>query len=306
MNRRMNGQWLRSVRLAVALAAIWLSFLPTAFAYELAEGWRAQVLVRGLPQVDNLALDAQGRLYATLEKYDGAGRLIRLDTHGITVLLDKLNKPDGLAISGNQLLLTEEITNGRIIRYDLSDGSHTVLARLDHAEGVVSLPDGSWILSEDQRRGRLVRLLPNGKIQPLADGLRRPEGLALGPDGTLYIAETLTGRVLSLRRNTLQVVVRGVVQPDQLAIDRQGRLWISEDSHKGRLLRLDKEGLVTIVSELDAPQGIVFMGDRVLVAEQNAGRILMLIPPGDTADTPMEEHLTGGGATAPAGRKITP
>lgn len=48
------------------------------------------------------------------------------------------------------------------------------------------------------RRQTLERIDPQGNLSPFADGFGRASGLAFGPDGTLYVADTMRGKVLRI------------------------------------------------------------------------------------------------------------
>ena len=99
-------------------------------------------------------------------------------------------------------------------------------------------------------------------------------------DGTLVIAETATGRVISWRDGNMTVLAEDLDEPDQVRIGPDGAVWITEDAEPGRLLRFRNGSLETILSGLMAPQGIAFTAQgEILVAEQRRGRILVVTPP---------------------------
>jgi gluconolactonase len=62
----------------------------------------------------------------------------------------------------------------------------TVTTGLRFPEGPVALPDGSVVLVEIER-GTITRVEPNGATRVVAEPGGGPNGLALGPDGKLYI-----------------------------------------------------------------------------------------------------------------------
>lgn len=57
---------------------------------------------------------------------------------------------------------------------------------LQFPEGPVALPDGSVLVAEI-RGGRIRRIRPDGRTDTLAECGGGPNGLALGPDGALYV-----------------------------------------------------------------------------------------------------------------------
>ena len=242
-----------------------------------APGWQYRIYAEDLPRIDNIAFDRYGNLYGTLERSRGRGKLMRIGTPSHKVILDGLNRPDGLVVVGDKLYVAEESMGGRIIELDLKTSQYRTLAQLDMAEGIEPLPGGGLVLSQDMGKGSLVHLGLDGKLTPLYPGLVRPEGLAVDRHGGIYIAETGTGRVLRLFKSRLSVMVANINKPDQLLLQSDGSLWISEDAKDGRLLRLNEGKLEVIMEHLKSPQGMVFTSDgTLLLAEQGRDRILAI------------------------------
>lgn len=243
-----------------------------------APGWKMAVLAENLPSVDNLALGPDGALYATLELDQREGRVVRLDREGMTVVLGALQRADGLLIQGSHLFVTEEIVAGRVMMMGLASGRVAVLGNYHKPEGIGLLSNGQVVIAEDRRDGRLLRLDGGGAVTVVAGGLERPEGLAVAADDTIYVAETATGKVLALRDGRLETVAEGITNPDQLRLDRNGHLWVTEDASPGRLLRIGPDGTAVVASGMHFPQGILERGGAMLVAEQGRGRILAFTP----------------------------
>ena len=71
-----------------------------------------------------------------------------------------------------------------------ANAQYTVVARgLGAPEGPKWLADGSILVCE-MARGFLSRVLPGGKVEKIADLGGSPNGVAIGPDGAAYVAET--------------------------------------------------------------------------------------------------------------------
>ena len=276
----MNG-WRRSFicRLILLLS---LLFLPlfcavsgVASAPQPAPGWTYRVLAAGLPAVDNLALGSDNSIYATLELVQG--KLIRIVDGKTSELLTKLLRPDGLVRNGSKLYLTEEVPFGRIIEYDLKSGQRRTLFHLANPEGIDIDANDELIVSEDHRLGRLLRLGKGGKVATLAANLKRPEGLCTDRHGSVFFAETGTGRVMRYKNGKIDIIIQGLHEPDQLECDADGSVWITEDSRAGRLLHYHDGRLDVIASNLVYPQGMVLLDNgSVLLAEQGRSRILVL------------------------------
>ncbi|MFI9491029.1 hypothetical protein ACIG8K_05620 [Streptomyces halstedii] len=132
--------------------------------------------------------------------------------------------------------------------------------------------------------------LPEGRrpVEALnpANPLWGSNGIAFGPDGRLYVAEFLGGRIsaLDLAGGGLDVVVPAdgpVRSPDDLAFGADGSMYIA-DLVPGRVWRRGPGGEYTLVCEgMENPNGITCIGDRLFVNEMKMdGRLLELFPDG--------------------------
>ncbi len=76
-----------------------------------------------------------------------------------------------------------------------------------------------------------------------------------------------------------RTLLRGVGRPDDLILDRSGRLLFS-DSYNGTISRINTNGTVTVlVRGLLKPEGLAMLDDgTLLIAEQQTNRILALAP----------------------------
>ncbi|WP_405506562.1 hypothetical protein [Streptomyces purpurascens] len=111
-------------------------------------------------------------------------------------------------------------------------------------------------------------------------------GVAFGPDGRLYVAQFLAGKISAVDPATgdVEVVVPmdgPVESPDDLAFGADGSMYIA-DLVPGRVWRRSPEGEYTLVSaEVRVPNGITCVGDRLFVNEMKMnGRLLELFPEG--------------------------
>ncbi|WP_435284734.1 hypothetical protein [Streptomyces koelreuteriae] len=111
-------------------------------------------------------------------------------------------------------------------------------------------------------------------------------GVAFGPDGRLYVAQFLAGKISAVDPATgdVDVVVpmdSPVESPDDLAFGADGSMYIA-DLVPGRVWRRGPEGEYSLVSEeVKVPNGITCVGDRLFVNEMKMnGRLLELFPDG--------------------------
>ena len=78
---------------------------------------------------------------------------------------------------------------------------------------------------------------------------------------------------------TSHVFSRSVGRPDDMVFDLQGRVLFS-DFYNGTVSRLNSDGSVTVLLRgLAGPEGLIVLSDgRMIIAEQNTNRILLLAP----------------------------
>jgi hypothetical protein len=125
-----------------------------------------------------------------------------------------------------------------------------------------------------------------------ATPLRGSNGITFGPDGRLWVAEYLPGRISAVDVSTghVEVIVGpdGPLQsPDDLVFDADGNLYIT-DVAPGRVWRRSPSGELTVAADgIHNPNGIAAVGNRIFVNEMiPGGRVLELPSSPPAADPP--------------------
>ena len=101
--------------------------------------------------------------------------------------------------------------------------------------GMAALPDGSIVFC-DVGEGAIKRAYPNGSVVVLLGGLAYPNGLDVGPDGFIYVAENSGGRVRRIDPDTgeFSVVALGLTGPNGVAFsDDPSLLYIGSFEGSG-------------------------------------------------------------------------
>ncbi len=183
---------------------------------------------------------------------------------------------------------------------------------LKFPEGPVAVSDGSVLIVEMQAR-RVTRVKPDGRLEVVAETGGGPNGLAIGPDGALYLAnnggafqfsthnglnipgsappEHRHGSIqrIDLRSGALTTLYescdgRPLLAPNDLVFDAQGGIWFTDfgprhATHKiyGALYYAKPDGS-HISRQRDAllsPNGVGLSPDEktVYVAETLSGRL---------------------------------
>jgi RHS repeat-associated protein len=213
----------------------------------------------GLYNPHGIAVGPDGSLYIAvghrLPNTDQSDRVLRVT-------------PDGLVntVAGNGLSLHD------------GDGGPATQASL-HPERLAVGPDGSLYIS-DSYNNRIRRITPDGFIatvvgtglaQYSGDGdpateaaLNHPMGIAIGPDGSLYIADSFNQRIRRIGPDGLITTVAGnglagyggdggpatqatLNNPVGIAIGPDGSLYIA-DTGNSRIRRIAPDGLITTVA----------------------------------------------------------
>lgn len=123
---------------------------------------------------------------------------------------------------------------------------------------------GTMAYSAEPGRGDLYRFDPDGQVTHVLGGLGISNGMAWSPDGaTLFYVDTLTGRIdafdydvtagLMHHRRPVVEIPTDLGQPDGLALDAEGGLWVALWTG-GAVHRYDAAGRLSAVVELPASQ----------------------------------------------------
>ncbi len=188
---------------------------------------------------------------------------------------------------------------------DLADG-------LFFPEGPVWRPDGSLLVTE-LGGGCVTKVRPDGTKATLSDNGGSPNGLAIGPDGALYVcnsggwdfhevlglripgsdlpANHSGGRIERVDLDTGAVTVlytecdgNPLIGPNDLVFDAAGGMWFTDHGRNaGRIAHLgavfyaqpDGSSIREVLFPLDSPNGVGLSpdGTRLYVAETHTGRM---------------------------------
>jgi gluconolactonase len=183
---------------------------------------------------------------------------------------------------------------------------------LGFPEGPVWMPDGTVLCVELQRR-TVDRVHPDGRVEVIAEPGGSPNGLAIGPDGAVYVANSggwafheLMGFVITALQQPADYsggriervdLATGAVDvlytecagnllwgPNDLVFDTAGGMWFTDHgkihersrTHGGvYYARPDRSAIDEVIYPLDAPNGIGLSpdGSRLYVAETHTGRV---------------------------------
>jgi gluconolactonase len=193
------------------------------------------------------------------------------------------------------------------------------------------MPDGT-VLVVEMKHGRITRVHPDGRKETAAESGGSPNGLAIGPDGALYVcnsggwdyyeigeftiphtelpAHHSGGRIERIDLSSGDVTVlytecdgNPLIGPNDLVFDAQGGIWFTDHGrqagrvqHPGGVYYAQPDGssITEVVFPSEAPNGIGLSpdGTRLYVAQTHTGRLYAYNVTG-----PGELERTPAGAT---------
>ena len=126
------------------------------------------------------------------------------------------------------------------------DGVGLTEAQLNHPFGIVALQDGSVLVSS--HGGHTIRQIEaDGRVTTLAgsagqsgniDGhcteakFNNPDQLAVGPDGSVYVADRNNGAIRKIKNHHVSTVCKNLNTPYGVAVDDDGNVYFSDRSHR--------------------------------------------------------------------------
>ncbi len=259
------------------------------------------------------------RSWLVTEMAASRGHVTQVSADGQTSrVVARTGRPNGLCRDRDGAIWVAESQQAALLRLTLRDGWSRILTE---CEGVRFLwpndlcigPDGAVYLTDSgiavdalirggaiapnyrtlPYDGKLVRFDPaTGVASSLDDGLLFANGIAFGPDGMLYISESVTGNVYryaewSRRAAARRELFANVLDPDDLvdswhgpdgmAFSADGRLWVTVFG-QGHVAVVDHQGSVVDRLRLEGrlPTNVAFgpAGQRLLfVVETELGRM---------------------------------
>jgi sugar lactone lactonase YvrE len=243
-------------------------------------------------QPDDITADARGDLiWSDLAR----GTVEQLSGGRITTLARGLSAPEGVvALPGGAIVVAEQ-GRDRVVRIERS-GEKTVLYTLQPVPGQEGLdgigrdPRTGELLIPDSPRGTVLGLSPDGRrVRVIARGLGRPVDAASDVRGDILVPDEHLGTLVVITpRGT--VACRGALStPDDVAIDRAGRVWITTLGDGGLwTIAPGRTAPRRVLMGLATPQGLTLdrCGDPIVV-EQHTARIVRLLLTPRTARCPL-------------------
>jgi len=257
--------------------------VPRADAAPPCQPWHAQQVAKGFGVLENLSFDGTGGLLLSEQK--GKGAIVRLDADGTrSTVVPNAGSPGGQVVDGRTLYFTTGNgiadgflgllgqAGGGIDAVDLDTGVVTTVARgLTMPNGMIRLPDGSFLVSRDLGLpGRTTRVFPDGTTKAFAPSVTSTNGMAYDTsrdvvylDSTFNLTTTISVVDLQHPDAAPRVIKIPGVGPlnsaDDLTMGADGQLYVALNV-AGRILRVDPDSgtQCTIASGLPLSSSLRF------------------------------------------------
>ena len=200
----------------------------------------------------------------------------------------------------------------------IKGGTKVVLLRdgLNGTEGVIALPDGSVLFTE-QEANKILKVDKNDKISTYLENTNRTVGLGFDHKGRLIGTQSREPRVgiLAPTREVLADKFEGqpLVRPNDLVIDKKNGIYFSDPipnpqaafrsppaGRKPLLFYIRPDGQVTkLTEEVTAPNGVQLSPDEKTLYATNGTRIMAFdVQPDGSVTNPRTFAMSGGDGLA--------
>ncbi|HJY84178.1 MAG TPA: gluconolaconase [Candidatus Binatia bacterium] len=220
-------------------------------------GWQISRLLpaSGLFGANGMQFGPDGRLYVA-QAFGSQITAVNINSGSLEIISPlggPIVAPDDVAFDSNGTMYATEVMSARVCARSPDGKVRVVADNLPGANGVTVHQDRVFI-DEFRRGGRIFELYPQSGRAPrlIADDLRGPNALMVGPDGKLYFPLVPQGEVwrVDIETGAREKVVDGLKSPPAVKFNRRGELIVPQ-AGTGEVVRIDvQSGAQTVIAKV--------------------------------------------------------
>lgn len=214
---------------------------------------------------EGLTFDSNGVLYAG----STTGRITTITPEGdIAIFAETGRSLTGLATGPQDEIFAAAFTTGEVLAISQDGVMRIATSGLDGPNAIVFDRFQRPLVSATGIGGRpqIAMIMPDATYQTLTRDIPSPNGMAFGPDGQLYVADTFNNRVLRMSQtddgelSTPEIYASGLGFADGIAFDEEGDLFVASAGQVWVVLGSNDRLVQPFVTsgDLDGPASLAF------------------------------------------------
>lgn len=249
--------------------------------YKIAPDGTRTTIASALGDVDALALDAAGNLYAgyaSASGYGGGIHFVAPDTTRTEFTgYPTIANTTGLAFDAAGHLFESEYgadSNGNSTIHEITQGGVvSAFAQVPGQQRHLAFDSAGNLYAANTSGGTITKIAPDGAESTFAGGLNYPFGLAFDAAGNLYVSNYGNGNGSTITKITPQgeqsTFASGLVGPTGLAFDQDGNLYVANYASNA-ITEITPAGVKsTFASGFSSPDALVFSAPTVPAVTTN-------------------------------------
>ena len=239
-------------------------------------GSNHRVIVENVPMANAFEVGPDGKLYFPAQ---AANEIWRVDVNGgePEVVAKDLGIPDSVKFHPDGYIVSTQVYSGQVLKIDPRTGAKEVLADIGPGLDNVTFVGNRTFVSHIT--GSIHEITAPGVARPLVDkGLQWPLGLAMGADGTLFVADggytnvLSPGGSLTMIGNLFTPGFPGWVR--DVAAAGPGEWLVTTANGEVARWNPEAQASVVIASGYDKLMGVALAADGAVVfAETGTGKV---------------------------------
>jgi sugar lactone lactonase YvrE len=253
------------------------------------------VPVADIPQARGVTIDAAGNLYSlgvdsgTVYKITPAGQVsVIADLPDISIgYVGPIFDP----ASGNLFVGRYASGNGNEVLKITPAGQVSTFAFIQSPSGLAADGQGNlFVTSYVCPGGALYKITAAGVVSQFGTGLCHPDGVAIGPNGDLFVGDRGTRQIMRIPAagGAATVFATGFTMPIAVTFNQAGTLLVADYS-TGTISSVNPNGVVSpFASGLNQPNGLIFDQQKQLyISNHGTNQIVRL----DNSSQPTPIHI---------------